>query len=353
MTDSEVLQLRSVAHTDPGLHRSNNEDSGYVSARLLVVADGMGGHAYGEVASSTAVSVLAELDKSVPWPPATPGSNDSSPPTDEATEEVGEDGEDGPTEPGPPSESPTDERPADENPTDDLPAAEDPAAEDPVAQDPVAQDLADEDPAAEDPDLLEALGGAIREIGDRLTSLAQQDSDLATMGTTVTAFMWDGGMRLAIAHIGDSRAYLLRDDQFGQLTRDHTLVQSLVDEGKLTPEQAAVHPRRSVLMRALQSGGTSEPDLYYWQAQPGDRYLLCSDGLSDVIPDELIGQVLASVPDPDDAAATFIDLAKQGGGPDNITCVIADLVASSAAPMTEPLIIGAAEANVAASPQAN
>ena len=308
MTDSEVLQLRSVAHTDPGLHRSNNEDSGYVSARLLVVADGMGGHAYGEVASSTAISILANLDKSVPWPPAAP--------VDETSD----------SEAAAPDASPDSEAPADPETSTYSKASTNPD---------------------EDPDLLDALGGAIREIGDRLTSLAQQDSDLATMGTTVTAFMWDGGTQLAIAHIGDSRAYLLRDDQFGQLTRDHTLVQSLVDEGKLTPEQAAVHPRRSVLMRALQSGGTSEPDLYYWQAQPGDRYLLCSDGLSDVIPDELIGQVLASIPDPDDAAATFIDLAKQGGGPDNITCVIADLVASSAAPMTEPLIIGAAESNAA------
>ena len=275
MTDSEVLQLRSVAHTDPGLHRTNNEDSAYVSARLLIVADGMGGHAYGEVASSTAISILADLDKTVP----------------------------------------------------------------------------DVDPEAEAPDLLEALGGAINEIADRLTNLAQEDAELATMGTTVTAFMWDGGTQMAIAHIGDSRAYLLRGDQYGQLTRDHTLVQSLVDEGKLTPEQAAVHPRRSVLMRALQSGGTSEPDLYYWQAEPGDRYLLCSDGLTDVVPDDLIGQVLASIPDPDDAAATFIDLAKQGGGPDNITCVIADLVTSSAEPISEPLIIGAAESGTAVSPQ--
>ncbi|HJP79796.1 MAG TPA: protein phosphatase 2C domain-containing protein [Pseudonocardiaceae bacterium] len=276
MTDSEVLQLRSVAHTDPGLHRSNNEDSGYVSARLLVVADGMGGHAYGEVASSTAVGILAELDKTLPA-------------------EVSE--------------------------------------------------------GEESPDLLEALGDAIKEIGDRLTNLAQEDAELATMGTTVTAFLWDGESQFAIAHIGDSRAYLLRGDQYGQLTRDHTLVQSLVDEGKLTPEQAAVHPRRSVLMRALQSGGTSEPDLYYWQAEPGDRYLLCSDGLSDVVPDELVGQVLASIPDPDDAAATFIDLAKQGGGPDNITCIIADLVTSSAEPISEPLIIGAAESQVVVEPE--
>jgi protein phosphatase len=276
-----VLQLRSVAHTDPGLHRSNNEDSGYLSARLLVVADGMGGHAYGEVASSTAISILAEMDKHVPWPTAS------------------------------------------------------------------------DDSEVEAPDLLEVLGEAIREIGDRLTDLAQEDAELATMGTTVTAFMWDGGSQLAIAHIGDSRAYLLRGEQYGQLTRDHTLVQSLVDEGKLTPEQAAVHPRRSVLMRALQSGGASEPDLYYWQAEPGDRYLLCSDGLSDVIPDELIGQVLASVPDPDDAATTFIDLAKQGGGPDNITCVIADLVTSSAEPISTPLIIGAAESQATVAEAAN
>jgi protein phosphatase len=269
-----VLQLRSVAHTDPGLHRSNNEDSGYISARLLVVADGMGGHAYGEVASSTAINILAELDRN--FPPQSTTTDDADTDADAA------------------------------------------------------------------PDMLEVLGEAIREIGDRLTDLAQEDAELASMGTTVTAFMWDGGNQLAVAHIGDSRAYLLRGDQYGQLTRDHTLVQSLVDEGKLTPEQAAVHPRRSVLMRALQSGGASEPDLYYWQAQPGDRYLLCSDGLSDVIPDELIGQVLATVPDPDDVAATFIELAKQGGGPDNITCVIADLVTSSAEPMAEPLIIGAA-----------
>ena len=289
MTDSEVLQLRSVAHTDPGLHRTNNEDSGYVSARLLVVADGMGGHAYGEVASSTAISILAQMDKDLPHP------------TPRAPE---------------PTES-------------------------------------DEDPelSAEGNELLAAMGGAINEIADRLTSLAQEDPELATMGTTVTAFLWDGESQFAIAHIGDSRAYLLRGDQYGQLTRDHTLVQSLVDEGKLTPEQAAVHPRRSVLMRALQSGGTSDPDLYYWQAEPGDRYLLCSDGLTDVVPDDLIGQVLASVPDPDDAATTFIDLAKQGGGPDNITVIIADLVTSSAAPITEPLIIGAAESSSASSPQ--
>ncbi|HEX4225761.1 MAG TPA: protein phosphatase 2C domain-containing protein, partial [Pseudonocardiaceae bacterium] len=150
-----VLQLRSVAHTDPGLHRTNNEDSGYVSARLLVVADGMGGHAYGEVASSTAISILAELDKNLP----------TTPPTDEADE-------------------------------------------------------VDEAEAA--PDVLEVLGEAIREIGDRLTNLAQEDAELASMGTTVTAFMWDGGSQMAIAHIGDSRGYLLRGDQYGQLTRDHT-----------------------------------------------------------------------------------------------------------------------------------
>jgi protein phosphatase len=294
MTDSEVLQLRAVAHTDPGLHRSNNEDSGYVSARLLVVADGMGGHAYGEVASSTAVGILAEMDKSLAWPvPSAPVEADES----------------------------------------------------------LEADVEAPDPEpTTDPDLLEALGDAITDIGDSLTTLAQEDAELASMGTTVTALMWDGGAKFAIAHIGDSRAYLLRGDQYGQLTRDHTLVQSLVDEGKLTPEQAAVHPRRSVLMRALQSGGNSEPDLYYWQGQPGDRYLLCSDGLTDVVPDDLIGQVLASVPDPDDAAATFIDLAKQGGGPDNITCIIADLVTSSADPITEPLIIGAAQSGAAAAP---
>jgi protein phosphatase len=267
MTDSEVLRLRSVAHTDPGLQRDNNEDSGYLSARLLVVADGMGGHAYGEVASATAIGILAELDR-----------------------ELAGDAESG-------------------------------------------------------VDLLDALGSAITVISDRLTDLAMDDPELATMGTTVTALFWDGTSRFAIGHIGDSRAYLLRKDQFGQLTRDHTLVQSLVDEGKITPEQAVNHPRRSVLMRALQSGGSAEPDLYPWQAAVGDRYLLCSDGLTDVVPDELIGQVLASVADPDDAVATLIELAKQGGGPDNITCVLSDIVESADEEPGEPIIIGAAAGN--------
>jgi PPM family protein phosphatase len=272
MTDSEALQLRSTASTDPGLHRDNNEDSAYVSSRLLVVADGMGGHAHGEVASATAVSILASLDQHL------------------------------------------------------------------------AQDI-DTD-ADTEVDLIDALGTAIAEIADRLTSLAANDPELATMGTTVTALLWDGTSSFAIAHIGDSRAYLLRDDQFGQLTRDHTLVQSLVDEGKITPEQAINHPRRSVLMRALQSGGTSEPDLYFWAAAPGDRYLLCSDGLTDVVPDELIGQVLATVTDPDDAVTTLIDLAKQGGGPDNITCVLADIAESSETATAEPILIGAAEGHL-------
>src|SRR5205823_14239356 len=128
------------------------------------------------------------------------------------------------------------------------------------------------------------------------------------------------GSRFGLVHIGDSRIYRLRAGELAQLTRDHTLVQSLVDEGRLTEAEAAEHPRRSMLMRALQGTSTVEPDVSLCEVASGDRYLLCSDGLTDVVGPRAIQEVLAAVPEPQTAVNRLIRLANRGGGPDNITC---------------------------------
>lgn len=246
------LTLRYAVASDVGQRRESNEDSVYASPRLLAVADGMGGHVAGEIASSAAVAAISDLDARL---------------TDEA-------------------------------------------------------------------DPLEELFGAVREAVRRLTDLAEEDHALRGMGTTLTVLHWDGS-RFAVAHVGDSRAYLLRDGQLEQITRDHTVVQELVDQGRITPEIAATHPSRSVLTRALQSGGDADPDLFFVEAHVGDRYLICSDGLSDVVTASSLREALIADPDPDDAVRRLVELANAGGGPDNITCLIADVLkpyAAEAAP---------------------
>lgn len=242
-TSRMELTLRYAVASDVGQRREANEDSVYASPRLLAVADGMGGHVAGEVASSAAAAAIADLDKRL---------------------------------------------------------------------------TADADP-------LEELFGAVRDAVARLTSLAEDDPALRGMGTTLTTLHWDGS-RFAVAHVGDSRAYLLREGELEQITRDHTVVQELVDQGRITPEVAASHPSRSVLTRALQSGGEADPDLFVLEVRPADRYLICSDGLSDVVPSDAIREVLAGEADPEQAAQRLIELANAGGGPDNITCVIADVL---------------------------
>jgi protein phosphatase len=147
------------------------------------------------------------------------------------------------------------------------------------------------------------------------------------MGTTLTAMLWSG-TQFALVQIGDSRAYLLRDGELIQITHDQTVVQALVDAGRITAEEALSHPQRSLILQAL-DGGTLVPDIQLREAQLGDRYLLCSDGLYAVVGAETIHEVLGSVPEPEQAVGKLIDLANQGGGPDNITCVVADV--------TEPL----------------
>lgn len=252
-----TLSLRFAARSDVGLLRDGNEDSGYAGPRLLAVADGMGGHAAGEVASSVAVASLAPLDEDVPGP-----------------------------------------------------------------------------------DLLAALTTAIGTAQDHLHAMVAADDALDGMGTTLTALLCHGS-RAGLAHIGDSRAYLFRDGVLEQITHDHTFVQRLVDEGRITREEADHHPQRSLLLRALDGHNEVEPDLSVREVRLGDRYLLCSDGLSGVVSEDTIAATLAQG-SPEEAVAELVRLALRGGGPDNITCVVADVVDTAAPPPGPPLVVGAA-----------
>ncbi len=173
-------------------------------------------------------------------------------------------------------------------------------------------------------DLLNVLDGAVRDADAALRGILDCDPSLEGMGTTLTAMLWSGS-RLALVHVGDSRAYVLRGGELFQITEDHTYVQSLLDEGRLRPEEVASHPQRSLLLRALH-GGEVEADLKLHDALPGDRYLLCSDGLSTVVPASEVREVLSSTPSLDEAAGRLVDLANANGGPDNVTCVVADVV---------------------------
>jgi len=257
--------LRFAVGSDIGRRRSMNQDSGCSSPRLLAVADGMGGHAHGEVASAMVITALAELDLTL------------------------------------------------------------------------------RDGGIADVDLLAALGTAVEQTAARLTEAASHDPDLRGAGTTVVAMLVDGD-RAGILHIGDSRAYLLRDSELTQLTRDHTLVQTLVDEGRISAEEAGDHPRRSILVRTLQAGGHDEPDLFAHGTRLGDRYLLCSDGVTAVLADHELLQVLTTITDPAEVVGRVIELANAGGGPDNITCVVGDLVDGAAPVPAEPVVVGAAAA---------
>lgn len=236
------LSLRFAAGSHKGMIREGNEDSGYAGPRLLAIADGMGGAAAGEVASSEAISTIVALDEDVP------GS-----------------------------------------------------------------------------DLLTSLGTAVQRANDQLRAMVEEDPQLEGMGTTLTALLWTG-QRLGLVHVGDSRAYLLRDGVLTQITQDHTWVQRLVDEGRITEEEATTHPQRSLLMRALGSGEHVEPDLSIREVRAGDRYLICSDGLSGVVSHQTLEDTLASYQGPQETVQELIQLALRGGGPDNITVIVADVL---------------------------
>jgi len=255
------LSLRYAAKSDVGLVRQGNEDSGYVGPRLLLVADGMGGHAAGELASALAIATVADLDVHPPI----------------------------------------------------------------------------------DSDILTYLSDSIDKVGEAIEELITEDPELTGMGTTVTGLYWLGG-RVAIVHVGDSRAYLLRDGELQQLTHDHTYVQTLVDSGRITEEEAAVHPRRSLLMRALDGMNPVEPDLSVREARKGDRFLLCSDGLSGVLSDVEIAQTLSSG-EPTGVVTRLVDLALERGAPDNVTVVVADVIereSDEGFTLTSPVVVGAA-----------
>jgi len=252
-----TLALHYALRSDVGLLREGNEDSAYAGPRLLAIADGMGGHAAGEVASAVAIAAIAPLDK---------------------------------------------------------------------------QNLTDSE------DMLDALAAAVAAARNTLHDMSVSDPAVEGMGTTLTALLW-AGAQVAVCHIGDSRAYLLRDGDLYQITRDHTLIQSLVDEGRLSPEAAANHPQRSLIMRALQGSTDADPDLAMHEALLGDRYLLCSDGLTDVVGDESVHEVLTTVPDADQAVKQLITLALRNGGPDNVTCIVADVIDSAGGPMAPTLAV--------------
>jgi protein phosphatase len=167
--------------------------------------------------------------------------------------------------------------------------------------------------------LLNAMEDAVRQVGAALA-----DADPGT-GTTLTAMLWSGS-QLALVHVGDTRAYLLRAGELFQITHDHSVVQALLDAGKITAEEAESHPQRSLLLRAIAGDGAADPDVSLHDAQAGDRYLLCSDGLTTVVTPGVIRDTLSAPGDPEQAVARLIDLANEAGGPDNIACVVADVV---------------------------
>ncbi len=256
-----TVALRYAARSDVGLVRTKNEDSGYAGPHLLVVADGMGGHAGGDVASSLAVGVLADLDG-------------------------------------------------------------------------------------------EALGGAeaqsrlaerLRQTNTALQDRVRAEPELAGMGTTVTALL-RAGSRIVLAHIGDSRAYLLREGRLVKVTTDHTYVQSLVEAGRITEEEAENHPQRNVVMRVLTGEHGDEPDLSVREGRPGDRWLLCSDGLSGFVSLDTLHDTLAAGDDPGTTAENLVRLAMRSGAPDNVTVIVADVVDLDSPPSTAPQVVGAAAA---------
>jgi PPM family protein phosphatase len=177
-----------------------------------------------------------------------------------------------------------------------------------------------------DGQLVDVLRAAIEDASARIRAAVAEDPTRDGMGTTLTAVLFSvTGSEIALAHVGDSRAYLVRDGVLQQMTKDDTFVQMLVDEGVITADQASSHPRRAVVTQALQ-GDPVEPAYSTMTPQAGDRWLLCSDGLSNVVREETIAEVLAGSPERTDAAHRLVDLARRAGGPDNITVVVADIV---------------------------
>lgn len=192
-----------------------------------------------------------------------------------------------------------------------------------VASNIVIACMAPLDEDVSDGTMIDALRGAVELANQQIRDAVDANPAMEGMGTTLTAMLFSGS-RIGMVHIGDSRAYQLRDSEFGQVTKDDTYVQMLVDEGRITAEEASSHPQRSLLTRAL-DGRDADPEYSVRQAKPNDRYLLCSDGLSSVVSAETIGATLREYRDPNQCADRLVQLALRGGGPDNITVIVADV----------------------------
>lgn len=188
--------------------------------------------------------------------------------------------------------------------------------------------------------MVDALRSAVETANQQLRDTVDANPQLEGMGTTLTAMLFSGS-KLGMVHIGDSRAYLLRDREFTQITKDDTYVQMLVDEGRISAEEASSHPQRSLLTRAM-DGRDIDPDYSVRQVLPGDRYLLCSDGLSGVVSADTIADTLRDYPEHQQCVERLVALALRGGGPDNITVIVAD--ASDEDIVEESPVVGGAAA---------
>jgi serine/threonine protein phosphatase PrpC len=197
-------------------------------------------------------------------------------------------------------------------------------------------------PGTGDPghDLLARIAGAVHRAHDRIVELVEEDPALDGTSTTATLTLFDGS-RIGVGHVGDSRAYLFRDGEITQLTSDHTFVQSLIDEGRITEEESRVHPHRNLILRAIDGVSDSEPDLFVLELAVGDRLLLCSDGASGVLDDGRLADILATG-GPDFAAVELVRASLEAGSSDNVTCIVADVLEGSYDEEPEPVVVGAA-----------
>jgi len=251
--------FETSARSAIGLVRQGNEDSGFASAQLIAVADGMGGHAAGEVASRIAVQVLQKLAPTL------------------SAEDIDEDS---------------------------------------------VEDL---------------LMHSLHSIDAEIAAVTDEDVEKRGMGTTLTALLIRDS-RLALLHVGDSRCYRLRGNTLEQLSNDHTVIQELLDQGAISEAEAAEHPQRSMLTQALRGDGDVTPVLQMFEIKKGDRYLLCSDGLSGVLTDKEI-KVGLKKSDKDEAIKFLNDATYINGAPDNVTILIADISDKSTTPS---ILLGAA-----------
>ena len=189
-------------------------------------------------------------------------------------------------------------------------------------------------------DLLALVAGAIHRADDRIGELVEEDPELSGTSTTATVALFDG-TRLGVGHLGDSRGYLFRGGELRQLTHDHTFVQSLIDEGRISEEESRVHPHRNLILKALDGVRHEEPDLFEVPLEVGDRIFLCSDGACGTLDDARMADILATGT-PDYAAVELVRASLEAGSSDNVTCVVADVIDTEPDPDLQPLLVGAA-----------